>query len=158
MPTGMLVQAPTDAAASPDARAGVTELIPAAAGDTDGQRLPDIVPGARVLGLDTTVLLHDTFARAKPGFDPFRPHLFDVAALKRLDAELVAFEAEWRALDSAATARARFGDAEMLRGAPLDEEAAWGRVKSEVAVQVAALRRTCRAQVEAGRGLWVRSR
>lgn len=40
------------------------------------------------LSVDAAMALHDAFARALPGYDPFVPRLFDSAALARLVTEL----------------------------------------------------------------------
>lgn len=167
MPRGMLVPAsaapsvtggPLAArmrrAPSPDAGAWIA-LAPAATGDT-GERPPaDVakVAGTTWVSPDAMTLLHDAFARAKPDFDPFRPHLLDAAALRKLDAELAAFAQAWAPVTTAAAAKARFEGSDLVRAVKTDDE--WREVRDALLATVDAIRRDCVELAGQGRGLWV---
>lgn len=136
MPTGMLAPAPSGSAAAPAdvaARLRVArrqtggafvELQIARPGDSaDRVAFDHWQPASRFVPLDAMTLMHDAFARAKPGFDPFLPQLYDPAALGRLASELRAFRGQLGRVETAADARARWGaSSELVRGLASDAD------------------------------------
>ncbi len=168
MPTGMLVPATSEpapvaprfdfaarmrVAPKRDAEA-VVELAPAPAGDSEEKKAFERnAPGARFLSPDAMGLLHECFARAKPGFDPFRPHFLDAKALVKLEKELSAFAATVSAISTAASARARFEGSDAVRSIVTDDE--WRRGRDALVASIDELRRMSVDLAGQGRGLWV---
>ncbi len=110
-------------------------------------------PGARWVSPDVMTLLHDAFSRAKPGFDPFRAHLLDAPALRRLDAELAAFAGTWSAISTASSAHARFESSEVVQATKSDEE--WRALREALLRTVDELRRMAVELAGQGRGMWI---
>jgi hypothetical protein len=165
LPTGMLMG--TFDAAAPKARSaarlrstrGATagewiELQPAAPGDSPKRTtFEHFRSDSLFLPLDAMTLLHDTFARAEPGFAPLSPQLLDARALGRLRAELATFAKEWSSIDSARAARERFPTSSLVRDLSSDDE--WREARSALAPTIEDLTKLAADLEKKGSGLWV---
>ncbi len=167
MPTGMLAPlpgtTPSDAPASPAERLALgrgkksgewAELQSARPDDgPDRRSFERWQPDSRFLSLEAMGLLHESFARALPGFDLFLPRLFDPAALGRLRAELSATKAQLATITDVRTAKARWGEASSLV-AELADDTAWLDARNAFVGTIDELT-ALSADLEAkGRGLW----
>lgn len=134
--------------------AGIVELYPAAPGDTPTRTTFEHLKGGSLyLPLDAMTLLHESFARAMPGFDTFVPQLLDAVALGRLRAELVRFGKLWMEAPSAASARERWPLSPLVR--ELSGDAEWQEARTALAATLDEIAHLSIAQESAGAGLWV---
>ncbi|MCA9589730.1 MAG: hypothetical protein KC657_30710 [Myxococcales bacterium] len=104
-------------------------------------------PGARYFALEALSLLHDPFARARPGFALLTEQRFEVDALPALSAGLADATTAWLGVATAAQARARAGESsDVAQLVTTDADAAALRDA------VASLARELRDVVEEARG------
>lgn len=167
MPVGLLAPLPDGAGAGAAARFALLQGTAARdpgtgwielqrARDGDGPERSAFERGlatSSYLSADAMTFLHDAFARALPGFDPFLPHFFDRDALGRLVRELVVVRADLARTTSLAGAKDRWGASSTVAG--LADDAAWDAARTALLRTIEGLSALAAEGVRDGRGLWV---
>lgn len=165
LPTGMLAPPPASASAAPavakslrSVREATTgewiELQPAPEGESPKKTKFDFFKkDSLFVPLDAMTLLHDSFARAMPGFAMFTPQLFVATALADLKAQLREFRRIWLSVPGAAQARQRWPYSARVKIALTDE--LWRDFQAELVFTIDEIMSFADARMKTGEGAWV---
>jgi hypothetical protein len=164
MPSGMLspqapaASAPTVAKSLRSVREATTgewiEIQPAPEGDPPKRTTFDYFKkDSLFLPLDAMSILHDSFARAAPGFSLFTPQLLAALTLGELKNQLREFRRIWASVPTAARARARWPYSPRVRIALTDD--LWRDFQAELLFTIDEILNFADAQIKKGEGFWV---
>lgn len=103
--------------------------------------------------LDAMGLLHDSFARAQPGFALFAPQLFTATSLSKLKGELREFRRIWLSVPNAEAARHRWPYSPRVKIALTDD--LWKDFQWELVFTIDEITAYADAQIKKGEGAWV---
>lgn len=164
LPSGMLAP-PSSAAPAPavakslrSVREATTgewiEIQPAPEGESPKKTKFDFFrKDSLFIPLDAMSLLHDSFARAQPGFALFTPQLFVAMTLGELKTQLRELKRVWMSVPTAAAARQRYPYSARVRIALTDE--LWRDFQGELAFTIDEIIKFADERIQKGEGAWI---